>query len=98
VEANLERVRSAAGESIEVARHLHELGPLGELRLAYRRTAEEMGRQISENGRQVARARRLAEAARDACAQIERDREAARERTQETESEHFFGWKKTVRQ
>lgn len=97
VEAILERVRLAAAESIEVPRHLHELGPLGTLRLAYRRAADEIGKQVSELGRSVGRAKKLAEVARDACAEIERDKDAARERTAETESEQFFGWKKGAR-
>jgi hypothetical protein len=98
VEATLEQARSAAAESIEMPRHLHELGALGELRLAYRRMADVMGKEVDEKGQSVARARKLADVARDACKQIERDKTAERERRAETEAEHFFGWKKSVQE
>jgi len=98
VEASLERARSAAAQSIEIPRHLHELGRLGEFRLAHRRIADEMGRQVNENSEKVARARKLAEAARDACREVSREKEAIRERAAETEAENFFGWKRGARQ
>jgi len=98
VEASLERARSAAAQSIEIPLHLHELGVLGEFRLVNRRIADEMGRQVDENTSKVARARKLAEAARDACRQVTRAKEAIRERAAETEAENFFGWKRGARQ
>jgi len=98
VEASLERARSAAAKSIELPRHLHELGVLGEFRLAHRRIADEMGRQVNENSEKVALARKLAEAASDACKQVSREKEALRERAAENETEHYFGWKRGARQ
>jgi hypothetical protein len=94
VEATLEQARSAASESIETPRHLHELGALGELRLACRKTAEEIVSQVDEGGRRVMRARRLTQLTRHAHERIERSKEAARERTAEAESEQFFAWQK----
>ncbi len=98
VEASLERARSAAAQSIEIPHHLRELGVLGEFRLANRRIADEMGRQVNESSTKVARTRKLAEAARDACKQVSREKEAIRERAAETEAENFFGWKRGARQ
>jgi len=98
VEARLEQARCAALESIEGTRHLHELGELGELRLAYRRIADEMDRQVKEKSKVVVRSRKLADAARDACAQIKRQKDAARDRVAEAEAENFFGWKRSVQE
>jgi len=89
-----ERARDSAARSIDAADTLAYLEVFGQSRLKYAKLAikaEEQVRGIAEN---VGAARKLADSAREAGAELQRMYTTQRERAMETESEQFFSWSK----
>ena len=93
----IERTRldaaAACAESIDGDHHLRDLGLFGEMRLGCSRLAAVVKGEIAVLKDKVGHARKLAETAHDANAQLQRVRANLRERSLENESEHFFSWK-----
>jgi hypothetical protein len=87
-----EQARNSAACAIETADALAHLEVFGQSRIKYAKLAikaEEQVRGLVEN---VGNARKLADSAREAGAELQRARNSDRERSMETESETFFSW------
>jgi len=87
------QAQSAAAETIESGHNLRDLSTLGSVRLGRGKLRVKIQDQVRELGKRVGRARKLAESARQARAEIKDARAAANERSLENEAEHFFSWK-----
>jgi hypothetical protein len=91
-----EQARDSAARAIEAADSLAQLEVFGQSRLKYAKLAikaEEQVRGISDD---VASARKLADSAREAGAELQRAHAAQRERALDAESEQFFSWSKAL--
>jgi hypothetical protein len=86
--------RDGAAKSLEDARSLADLAQFGQARVHNARLANAVESEVRELRERVGHARKLADSARAARDEIRRDRVVARERSLETEAEHFFSWKK----
>ena len=89
-----DQARDAAARSIENADSLAYLEVFGQSRIKYAKLAigaEEQVRGVTE---QVGVARKLADSAREAGAELQRARASEFERSMETEAENFFTWSK----
>ena len=93
IEHALDEVQSVAVDSINSIDHLRDLGTLGEMRLGYKRLAATVQDQVRTLAGKVVHSRKLTDAARDAAADLKRERDLARDRSLENEAEHFFSWK-----
>ena len=89
-----ELARTAAASSIESADSLAYLEVFGQSRIKYAKAAIKAEEQVREMTEEVGVARKLAESAREAGAELTRVRQLERERSMETEAEHFFSWSK----
>lgn len=89
--------RSAASDTLALPRHLSDLSAIGAKRLECIKLAREISEQVSVLSKKVGRARKLADAARDARKDLHRARNAEHERSLEAEAEHFFAWKNEIK-
>ena len=89
-----EQARDSASRSIESADTLAYLEVFGQSRLKYAKLAVEAEEQVRGMSEKVGAARKLAESAREAGAELQRTFAAQRDRALETESEQFFSWSK----
>lgn len=90
-----EQARVSAAKSIESADSLAYLEVFGQSRIKYAKLAVEAEEQVRALSDKVGAARKLAESAREAGAELKRTLAAHRERSLETESEQFFSWSKS---
>lgn len=97
VERIHEQARSAASASIECGNDLRDLGVIGEMRLGCTKLAAKIEDQVRILSRKLGHARKLAESAREARAELKRTKSAARERSLENDAEHFRGWRKELK-
>jgi hypothetical protein len=93
IERALEQVESVAIDTISSVAHLRDLGALGDMRLGYKRLAATVQEQVRALANKVVHSRKLTDAAREAAADIKRAKDEARDRSLESEAEHFFSWK-----
>jgi hypothetical protein len=93
IEHALEEVQSVTAESIESNTYLSDLGTLGDMRLGYKRRAATVQGEVRTLADKVVHSRKLADAARNAAADVKRAKDQGRERSLENEAEHFFSWK-----
>jgi hypothetical protein len=89
--------KTAAAKSLEDASSLADLGLFGQARVRTAKLAAKVETEVRALSEQVGHARKLADSAREACDEIRRGRINERERSMETEAEHFFSWKKDKR-
>lgn len=87
-----DQARSSAARSIETADSLAYLEVFGQSRIKYAKLAAKAEEQVRGMVEKVGNARKLAESAREAGAELRRANAAERERSMETEAEHFFSW------
>jgi len=89
-----ELARHSAARSIESAESLAYLEVFGQSRIKYAKLVRKAEEQVREMTKEVGTARKLAESAREAGEESKRVRLLERERSMETEAEHFFSWSK----
>lgn len=89
--------RDSAARSIESADSLAYLEVFGQSRIKYAKLARKAEEQVREMTEEVGVARKLADSAREAGEELKRVRLLERERSMETEAEHFFSWKASGR-
>jgi hypothetical protein len=92
-----DQARTSAAQSIEAADTIAHLDGLGQSRIKLAKLAvkaEEQVRGMTEN---VGHARKLTDSAREAGAELRRASLSQRERSMETEAEHFFSWSKVFK-
>lgn len=89
-----DRARYSAARSIETADTLGYLDALGQSRIKFAKLAVKAEEQVRGMVEKVGHARKLADSAREAGAELQRARASELERSIETESEHFFSWSK----
>jgi hypothetical protein len=92
-----DEARTAAAKSLEDARGLADLAHFGQARVRNAKLANKVETEVRALGEKVGHARKLADSAREARDEIRRRRANQRERSIETEAEHFFTWKKDKR-
>ena len=97
VRARHDEARSAAAKALGDAGGLADLAHFGHARVHNAKLANKVETEVRALGEKVGHARKLADSAREARDKIRRGRANARERSLETEAEHFFGWKKDKR-
>jgi hypothetical protein len=91
-----DQVRATAARSIEAAETLAHLDVLGQSRIKLAKLAVKAEEQVRGMVEKVGHARKLADSARDAAVDLRRTKLAERERSMETEAEHFFSWSKVL--
>jgi hypothetical protein len=89
-----DQVRETAARSIQAADTLSHLDVLGQSRIKLAKLAVKAEEQVCGMVEKVGHARKLADSARDAGVALRRANLAERERSMETEAEHFFSWNK----
>jgi hypothetical protein len=89
-----EQARDSAAHAIEAADSLAHLEVFGQSRLKYAKLAIKAEEQVRGIADDVASARKLADSAREAGAELQRAYAARREHTLDAESEQFFSWNK----
>jgi len=89
-----DEARSAAARSLEDAGSLADLAHFGQARVRNAKLAKKVETEVRALSEKVGHARKLTESAREARDEIRRARINQRERSMETEAEHFFSWKK----
>jgi hypothetical protein len=89
-----EQARDSAARSIETADTLAYLEVFGHSRIKYAKLAIKAEEQVRGMVERVGHARKLADSAREAGAEMQRALASERERSMETEAEHFFSWSK----
>jgi len=89
-----EQARDSAARSIENADSLAYLEVFGQSRIKYAKLAIRAEEQVRGATEQVGAARKLADSAREAGAELQRGRASELERSMETEAENFFTWSK----
>ena len=89
-----QEARDSATRSIESAETLAYLEVFGQSRIKYAKAAIKAEEQVRGMTEKVGAARKLADSAREAGAELQRTFAAQRERSLETESEQFFSWSK----
>ncbi len=87
-----DQARYSAARSIETADTLSHLEVLGQSRIKFAKLAVKAEEQVRGMVEQVGHARKLADSAREAGAELQRARVSEQERSMETESENFFSW------
>jgi hypothetical protein len=92
-----EEARAAAAKSLEDPGSLADLVHFGHARVHSAKLAAKVETEVRALSENVGHARRLADSARAAQAELRRRRLLERERSMETEAEHFFSWKKDQR-
>ena len=94
VRARHDETRAAAAESLEDPGSLADLVHIGHARVYHARLTVKVETEVRALSAKVGNARKLAESAREAHAELRRRRMLEVERAMETEAEHFFSWKK----
>jgi len=89
-----DEARTAAAKSLEDAGSLADLAHFGQARVRNAKLAKKVETEVRALSEKVGHARKLTESAREARDEIRRRRTNQRERSMETEAEHFFSWKK----
>jgi hypothetical protein len=92
-----DEARAAAAKSLEDAKGLADLAHLGHARVRNAKLAKKVETEVRALSEKVGHARKLTDSARDARDELRRGRLNDRERSMETEAEHFFSWKKDKR-
>jgi hypothetical protein len=90
------QARNAAAAAIDSGAALTDLGALGEARLANRRLAGTLEKQVMAAGKKVTRAKQLHDSASDRNKELRAARLARQELALELEAENFFGWSTTL--
>jgi hypothetical protein len=89
-----QQARDSAAQSIESAETLAYLEVFGQSRIKYAKLAVKAEEQVRGMTEKVGTARKLADSAREAGAELRRTFAAQREHGLEAESEQFFSWSK----
>ena len=89
-----DQARTSAAQSIESADTIAHLDLLGQSRIKLARLALKAEEQVRGMTDKVSHSRKLTDSAREAGAELRRARASERERSMETEAEHFFSWSK----
>lgn len=89
-----EQARDSAARSIDAADTLAYLEVFGQSRIKYAKAAIKAEEQVRGIADEVGAARKLADSAREAGANLQRAFAARREQALEIESEQFFSWSK----
>jgi hypothetical protein len=89
-----EQARHSAAQSIETADTITSLEVLGHSRIKFAKLAIKTEEQMRGMVEKVGQARKLADSAREAGAELQRARASERDRSMESEAEHFFSWSK----
>jgi len=97
VRARHDEARAAAANSVEDPKSLADLVHFGHARVHHAKLAAQVEIEVRALSEKVGNARKLADSAREAHAEIRRRRVLEVERSMETEAEHFFSWKKDQR-
>lgn len=96
IQTQHEQARDSAARAIEAADGLAQLEVFGQSRLKFAKLAIKAEEQVRGMADNVAAARKLADSAREAGAELQRAHAAKRERTLDAESEQFFSWSKAL--
>jgi hypothetical protein len=89
-----QQARDSAAQSIESAETLAYLEVFGQSRIKFAKLAVKAEEQVRGMTEKVGTARKLADSAREAGAELQRTFAAKREQGLEAESEQFFSWSK----
>jgi hypothetical protein len=89
-----DQARYSAARSIETAETLAQLEVLGHSRIKFAKLAVKAEEQVRGMVDKVGHAHKLADAAREAGAELQRAHVCEVERSMETEAEQFFSWSK----
>jgi len=89
-----DQARCSAAQSIEAPDTLAHLEVLGQSRIKLARLAIKAEEQVRGMTEKVGHARKLSDSARQAGTELQRAVVSERERSMETEAEHFFSWSK----